>query len=182
MDRIVVAFPNDEAQRRIVRLLESGGFSPARLCATGAEAIRAASKLDGAAVICGFHLRGMTAADLAAALRGRAAVLVISTSANLDLCDGENLFKLATPARRADFFSTLELMQSFAAGNFRRPAPERREEDQRLIQRAKELLMDVNRMTEAEAHRFLQKRSMDAGAKLTDTARRIVDAYSRGAL
>ena len=84
MDRIVVAFPNDEAQRRIVRLLESGGFSPARLCATGAEAIRAASKLDGAAVICGFHLRGMTAADLAAALRGRAAVLVISTAANLD--------------------------------------------------------------------------------------------------
>ena len=73
-------------------------------------------------------------------------------------------------------------MQSFAAGNFRRPAPERREEDQRLIQRAKELLMDVNRMTEAEAHRFLQKRSMDAGAKLTETARRIVDAYSRGAL
>ena len=29
MDRIVVAFANEEAQRRILRLLESNGFTPA---------------------------------------------------------------------------------------------------------------------------------------------------------
>ena len=34
-------------------------------------------------------------------------------------------------------------------------------------------------MTEAEAHRFLQKRSMDAGLKLADTARLILERYSR---
>lgn len=37
--------------------------------------------------------------------------------------------------------------------------------------------MDVNRMTEAEAHRFLQKRSMDTGARLTETAQAVIDAY-----
>ena len=45
------------------------------------------------------------------------------------------------------------------------------------IRHAKELLMDVNRMTEEEAHRFLQKRSMDTGARLTDTAQAVIDAY-----
>ena len=35
MDRIVVAFANEEAQRRILRLLESDGYVPAACCATG---------------------------------------------------------------------------------------------------------------------------------------------------
>ena len=35
-----------------------------------------------------------------------------------------------------------------------------------LVQRAKELLMDVECMSEAEAHRFVQKRSMDSGLRL----------------
>lgn len=48
----------------------------------------------------------------------------------------------------------------------------------RLIRRAKELLMEVNRMSEAEAHRFLQKRSMDTGAKLADTARLVLEHYT----
>ena len=39
--------------------------------------------------------------------------------------------------------------------------------------------MDVNRMTESEAHRFLQKRSMDAGLKMTETAQLVLDSYLR---
>ena len=47
------------------------------------------------------------------------------------------------------------------------------------IRRAKELLMDVNRMSEGEAHRFLQKRSMDAGLRLEQTARLVIETYTR---
>ena len=42
MDRIVVAFASEEARRRILRLLESDGWTPALACASGAEAIRTA--------------------------------------------------------------------------------------------------------------------------------------------
>ena len=41
MDNIVVAFANEEAQRRITRLLESDGVSPAGCFFSGADAIRA---------------------------------------------------------------------------------------------------------------------------------------------
>ena len=44
-----------------------------------------------------------------------------------------------------------------------------------LITRAKELLMNRNCMTEEQAHRFIQKRSMDTGAKMVQTARKILD-------
>ena len=38
--------------------------------------------------------------------------------------------------------------------------------------------MDVNRMSEEEAHRFLQRRAMDGGIKLAEAARRIVESYN----
>lgn len=177
MDRIVVAFANEEAQRRILRLLESDGWHPAAVCAAGAEVIRTVRKLGSAIVVCGFKLRDMTATDLAADLRQNAVLLAVSSAVNLEFCEGENLYKLPTPVRRADFFATLDLLRQFEEKHLHHPPPKRREADQQLIQKAKELLMDVNRMTEAEAHRFLQKRSMDAGLKMVETAQLIIDSY-----
>ena len=179
MDRIVLAFANEEAQRRILRLLESNGCSPAGCCFSGAETIRLIRKMGSGIIVCGFKLRDMTAGDLAASVRGTAALLVVSSAVNLDFCEGENLTKLATPVSRGDFFASLELLMQFEAKHLHHPAPKRREEEQKLIQRAKELLMDINRMTESEAHRFLQKRSMDAGLKMVETAQMIIDSYTR---
>ena len=179
MDRIVVAFANEEAQRRILRLLASDGWESAACCTSGAEVIRVVRKLGSAIVICGFKLRDMTAADLAADLRGTAVLLVVSSAVNLDMCEGENLYKLATPAARSDFFATLDMLRRFEEKNLHHPPPKRKEADQKLIRTAKELLMDVNRMTESEAHRFLQKRSMDSGMKLVETAQYIIDTYMK---
>lgn len=177
MDRLVVAFANEEAQKRILRLLSSDRWGCAACCTSGAEVIRTAHKLGSAIVVCGFKLRDMTAGDLAADLRGCAVLLVVSSAVNLDLCEGENLYKLPTPAARSDFFATLDMLRRFEEKNLRHPPPKRREEEQKLIRDAKELLMDVNRMTEAEAHRFLQKRSMDNGMKLYETAQYILASY-----
>ena len=169
MDRIVVAFANEEAQRRIARLLESDGVSPAGCFFSGADAIRAIRQLGGGIVVCGFKLRDMTAQDLAT-------LLVVSSAANLDFCEGENLFKLATPAARSDFFASLDLLRRLESRSH--PRPHRAEEEQRLIRQAKALLMDINRMPEAEAHRFLQKRSMDTGTRLAEAAQHIIDRYT----
>ena len=55
------------------------------------------------------------------------------------------------------------------------PVPKRSTEDKLLITRAKELLMSRNCMSEEQAHRFIQKRSMDTGAKMVQTAMKILD-------
>ena len=39
-----------------------------------------------------------------------------------------------------------------------------------MIDAAKKLLMDRNSMTEEEAHRYMQKCSMDSGTNLVETA------------
>ena len=43
------------------------------------------------------------------------------------------------------------------------------------IRDAKAYLMEIHRMSEEQAHRFIQKRSMDTGAKFIDTARMILN-------
>lgn len=175
---IVVAFIKEELQRKALRLLASEGLEAAAVCASGAEVIRRIRQAGSAAVICGFQLRDMTADALAADLRGLAAVMVVAKAPHLELCGGENLFKLPVPASRSEFIATLGLMLDFEAAHLRHPVSRRRENEQQLIRRAKELLMDVNRMSEEEAHRFLQKRSMERSVRMAEAARWVIDSYT----
>lgn len=176
MDRIIVAFRREETRQRLLHLLAQEGLTGVS-CASGGETLRKVRQLGSAVVICGFQLSDMTADALAEDLRGLALVLVIAKAAYLELCGGENLYKLANPISRPEFSSTLRLLLDYESSHLRRPASRRSEEDQALIRRAKELLMDVNRMSEEEAHRFLRRRAMDAGVKLGEAARRIIESY-----
>ncbi|MDE7257890.1 MAG: ANTAR domain-containing protein, partial [Lachnospiraceae bacterium] len=56
---------------------------------------------------------------------------------------------------------------------------ERNSEETAFIKEAKELLMERNHMTEEEAHRYIQKCSMDSGTNMVETAQMIL-AMMRG--
>lgn len=145
---------------------------------TGAEVIRSVRKLGSAIVVCGFKLRDMTATELAENLKNSAVLLAVTSPVNLDFCEGENLFKLATPVSRSDFFASLDILLQLEEKSLRPRIARRREDEQQLILSAKKLLMEINRMSENEAHRFLQKKSMDSGLKMVETAQLIIDSYA----
>jgi len=52
-------------------------------------------------------------------------------------------------------------------------------EEKELIRQAKELLMERNHMSETEAHRYIQKCSMDSGTNMVETAQMIVSLINR---
>lgn len=179
MGRIIIAFGGEENRRRILRLLAAEGWEDGGgiFCASGAEVLRAVRRTGSAVVICGFYLSDMTANDLADDLRGLAVVLVIAKAAYLELCGGENLYKLAVPINHLEFSSTLRLLLDYERSHLRHPVSKRDEGARQSIRKAKELLMDVNHMSEEEAHRFLRRRAMDAGLKLEEAARQIIENY-----
>lgn len=53
----------------------------------------------------------------------------------------------------------------------------RKLDDTRLVSRAKLLLMTRLKMSETEAHRYIEKTAMDSGAKLRDIAESIIRTY-----
>ena len=84
---------------------------------------------------------------------------------------------LAMPLKVHELVQTLEMISCSISRKKKkmREAPKKRsEEDQKLITRAKGLLMERNNMTEEEAHRYIQKRSMDNGTGLVETAQMVL--------
>ena len=53
------------------------------------------------------------------------------------------------------------------------------QQDQEIIRHAKALLQSARGMAEPEAHRYLQRRSMEAHRKMADTARLIIAALEK---
>ena len=172
---IIVAFEAEENRRRIVDMLESGGIHVGNTCRSGAEVIRIVNKIGGGLVVCGFKLKDMTAADLADNLSGIATLLTIASPMRMQLCDKENVFKLPTPITKSDLMASVRMMSQVEQKYYKTALPGRDPEEEKLIKMAKELLMDRNLMTEEEAHRFIQKRSMNTGSKMVETARVIIN-------
>ena len=56
-------------------------------------------------------------------------------------------------------------------------SPERRRDDALLIDRAKQLLMSCLGMSEAQAHRYIEKCAMDGCVKRREIAVRIILTY-----
>jgi len=177
MDTIIVAFDSQDTLSRISSILESGGLSANVTCRSGAEAIRAAKKMQVSIVICGYKLSDMTADALAYTLGETAMVLVVARPAQLELCEEESIFKLAMPISKGDLLASLSMLRQFHQKQLKTSRPRYNAERDALIIRAKEILMDKNHMTEEQAHRFIQKKSMDSGSRLEDTARLIIGAY-----
>ena len=89
----------------------------------------------------------------------------------------EGIVCLPMPLKVYDLVSTLEMMVQTQTRRRKRrklQPKERSEEEQILIDQAKALLMERNNMTEAEAHRYIQKCSMDSGTNMVETAQMVM--------
>lgn len=157
---VVVAFSRPETAQRFAGALEAEGLSVLRVCTAGAQALRALEPCEDAVLVCGARLPDRTADELARDLDGHAAVLVAARPELLALCEEPSLHQLALPA------SGTQLAGAVRAIVRRQSRPAFRTADEgRLIDEAKRALM-ARGMTEAEAHRFLQRESMRLGVRM----------------
>ena len=62
----------------------------------------------------------------------------------------------------------------------RQPPQKRREEDQKAIDTAKAILMERNRMTEPEAHKYIEREAMDSRRTRREVAQAILRMYEGG--
>lgn len=174
MDRVIVAFEADASALKVKDMLERDGIRPYMTAHSGAAVLRAAAVLEGGVAVCGFKLRDMTAEELAEALPRGSEVLVIAPAVKLELCSGDNILKLPAPVRRGDLIDSVRLLMKQELSFYKRTKKGFSEEDKRDIERAKALLAERNRMSEGEAHRFLQKKSMNSGVSMPEAARLVL--------
>ena len=178
MEKIIAAFENEKTARRVAELLEGGGAAACLVCRTADQVRRAIRKLPVPAVICGYKLGDQTAELLFDDLPPTCAMLVLASQDRLDLLENDDIFRLPAPVSRGDLLASVRLLLQMGRRLERYGRPRRPREEQALIDQAKALLMDRHGLTEEQAHYYLQKKSMDSGAKLTQTAQLVLDSQA----
>lgn len=174
METVIVAFENTTMSQRFSELLESTGTAKCLTCHSGDQVRRLLSKQQVYCVVCGPHLTDGPAEWLYMDLPPSCSLLLVGPQHVLDACGSREVFKLPTPIRKDEAVSTVRLLLQFGHRMERFVRPRRGSAEQELVDKAKRLMMEVKGFTEDEAHRALQKRSMDAGARLVQTARQVI--------
>lgn len=172
MKYIILAFPKPETSAKIKRMLESAGYNIICICRSKAELIRAALSYDDSLIIMSFMLRDGTANDVHDELPdGQPIAVIIKAEQQASISYGD-IFTISLPLNRTLLINSVELL----TGSIERRKSKgvRSAEERKIIEKAKLFLMEEHNMSEQQAHRFIQKRSMDTGAKFIDTAKMIL--------
>lgn len=174
---IIVAFSKIEDARNIRNILVRNGFNVVAVCSSGAQAISSLDGLSSGIIVSGYRFSDMLYQDVKENMPDSFAMLLLASAARVGDTVPVGVVWLSMPLVVQRLLDTLEEMCDACVRRHRiarKKPPGRSPEEVQAIARAKELLMERNGMTEGEAHRYIQKYSMDSGSNMAETARKII--------
>lgn len=183
MTGIIVVFPRLEDARGIRNLLVRSGFSVHAVCTTGAQAISSLEDLNDGIVISGYKLADMMYLELSECMPEGFTLLLLATRQHLSECDERGSIEcLPMPLKAHELVETVHTLirQCERKRKKRRESPrEKSPEEMALIAQAKAFLMEKRSMTEMQAHKYLQKCSMDSGRSIAESAQMVLVMYTK---
>ena len=177
MTNIIVAFSKPEDARNIRNIIVKHGFLVTCVCNSGAQALNSLDGLRGGIIVCGYRFDDMLYTGLKELMPPEFEMLLVASARKVGGAAPEGITWLPIPLMVQDLIETLERMdqEQVRRKKIQRQKPAgRSEEEKGYIRQAKELLMERNGMTESEAHRYIQKCSMDSGSSLVETAQKLI--------
>ena len=177
MTNIIVALPKIDDAKNMKNVLVRSGFRVTGICTTGAQAISQADGLHDGILISSYKLPDMVYTQLKECLPAGFEMLLMASGRVIQECYGNDMICLSMPLKVNDLISTVNMMMDGIERRRRRLRQQpkmRSAEEDFVIQRAKEILMSRNHMTESEAHKYLQKCSMDSGTNVVETAQMVL--------
>ena len=176
MSIILVVLPKIQDAKKIRELLISHGFEDTVSCQTAAAALNEANKYQRGLIICGYRLPDMYYTQLAECLPDFFEMLLIG-SPNVVSEAQAGVMAVTTPIKVYDFLNTVNSLMAQIERRFKKVKKQknkRSEREENYIKNAKLLLMERNHLSEEEAHRYIQKCSMDNGVSMVETAQMLL--------
>ena len=182
MTNIVVAFSRRENAVNIRNILTRSGIEVSAVCLTGAKVLQHAEMWSRGIIICGSRMQDMPYTELKELLPDGFDMLLIASSDRWIDTLPDGVIGLPSPLKVYDLVNTLEMMcqaQESRMKKRRETARVRSVGENHIIAQAKALLMERNGMSEVEAHRYLQRASMESGRNMTETAQMVLTVMER---
>lgn len=173
LEHIILGFSKNETTQKISKMLESGGYKIFAACHSEDELLRAALETDNPLIIMGFKIGSATVNDICEDLPKDSRIIALLKSEQRDYIESFDIYVVGLPVNAAGLLEAVGRFSGFLKKS-EKPRKKRTREENEIIERAKRLLMEKHFMTEEQAHRFIQKRSMDSGARFVDTAKFIL--------
>jgi response regulator NasT len=179
----VIAFPKQEVAQNIKKILAQSGYSVQAVCTTGAQALASVNNLECGIIVCGYRFVDMMYTELYEYLPSEFQMLLIASKENMQEREVKNLVSLSMPMKVHELLQTLEMMEGQIRRRrkrLRQQPRHRSDEEQQIIRQAKAVLMERNGFSEEEAHRYIQKRSMENGTGLSEVSEMILCLMQKG--
>ena len=174
---VIVIFPKLEDAKGIRNLLVRNGYNVAAVCTSGAQAMSFMDNMDYGVVVCGYKFNDMIYSELYQNLSPTFQMLLVASRTKLESGIADGVVCVEMPLKSYDLINTLDMMAqaiSRMKKKGRQKPKERNVAQKAIIEEAKKVLMNSKNMTEEEAHRYIQKNSMDSGTNLVETAQLVL--------
>lgn len=181
MVKVIVLFPKQEVARSIRNLLVRSGFEVMGVCVTGAQVMQQMEDMEDGLVICSYKYADMVYSELREYLPEGIQMIMLASHTLLRDVHMEGVHTLPMPLKANDLLTKVHtVVDDIAMGQRRkRQRPKQRtREELELLENTKQLLMDNNRISEEEAHEYIQKRSMNSGVGLIEMAKMIYESLT----
>lgn len=180
MISVIVVFPKLEEAKSIKNLLVRNGIDVIAACTTAAQVINLTDDLDYGIVVSGYKLVDMMYSEMLECLPDTFDMLLVASKRYYAECSESEVVCLSMPIKAVDLVETVNLMYDKLYRQMKRQKSKptvRTDEEKQVIAHAKQMLMTQRGMTEDEAHKYLQKKSMDNGTNLVETSHMVLDVF-----
>lgn len=172
-DKIFIAFDNKKIAAAIAKILISNGNDVVAISKTSSELINTLRYYNGGIIITGCDFDGVRNENILDEIPDEFNIVVVDNKVNIDNFPDGRAFKLSMPLQKNDLICSVDMFMTMETKY--KPSLHKNQNNEKIIAKAKSLLIDMYSMSEEQAHRYIQKKSMDTGRKLVDIAKIILD-------
>ena len=171
MARIIVAGSSEQSRAQMNRLLSTSGYPVYRLCCSIGELRRVLNNCDDGLLILAGQLADSSADEIFWDYGKQVQILLIAKPSTLETCEEAGVFRLALPTSQQAVLGAVEMLMQLHQMRL----PKRTDDDRKLVEEAKHLLMQKKGVSESQAHRMLQQQAMNRSMRMSDYAAQIIE-------
>lgn len=185
---VILALNNTKGAELLSKLITNAGHNVLDVCKSGSEALRVARRLQPNLLIVNYDLPDTTGLEIARIIAEDqiSTVLVLVNSSQRQYFEKINkiydITCIVKPFKKLDLLNTIQILlrnnRKIRELEYEVNHLKNRIEAKKIIDKAKYVLINMEKMHEDEAHRLIQKTSMDTGIPMKEVAEKILERYN----
>ena len=160
--------------RTVSAALVHGGYAVESFCKSAEEVLQVSETCASRIVVNGFSFPDMDLESLYRRLNGRLSMVSLLFPHQMNMMKIREMTVLSYPPSEAELLLAVDRVDKYVSSRGEAHPHVRTAEEILLIHRAKEIIINSLGATEDQAHRFLQRFSMNHGLRLSDAATMVI--------